>query len=98
MRKVETGVNGARDLANYLTFAYADDVNQREWKLTYMGVYSTDPVVRYVYSMSPTNPENPEVRIEYTDNQGNYFFDDDIPMDADTVFAQYTMSIYGGEL
>ena len=95
---LETGVNGARDLANYLTFAYADDVNQREWKLTYMGVYSTDPVVRYVYSMSPTNPENPEVRIEYTDNQGNYFFDDDIPMDADTVFAQYTMSIYGGEL
>ena len=94
---LETGVDGARDLADYLTFAYADDENQREWKLTYMGVYSTEPV-RYVYSMSPTNPENPEVRIEYTDNQGNYFFDDDILMDADTVFAQYTMSIYGGEL
>ena len=94
---LETGVDGARDLEDYLTFAYADDENQREWKLTYMGVYSTEPV-RYVYSMSPTNPENPEVRIEYTDNQGNYFFDDDILMDADTVFAQYTMSIYGGEL
>ena len=55
---LETGEAGARDLADYLTFTYEDDVYEREWKLTYMGVYSTNPV-RYVYSMSPVDPANP---------------------------------------
>ena len=94
---IETGEESARDLTDYLSFQYQDDVYQREWKLEYMGVYSTDPT-RYVYSMYPTNPSNPEVRVVYTDAAENEHFDDDITMDADTVYADYTMSIYGGEL
>ena len=94
---IETGEEGARDLTDYLSFQYQDDVYQREWKLEYMGVYSTDPT-RYVYSMSPTDPSNPEVRVVYTDAAGIEHFDDDITMDENTVSADYTMEIYGGEL
>ena len=94
---LETGEPGARDLADYLTFQYEDDANQREWKLTYLGVYSTEPM-RYVYSMSPVNPENPDVRLEYTDSDGVHRFDDEIEMGPNAASAEYTMSIYGGEL
>ena len=94
---IEIGEEGARDLTGYLSFQYQDDVYQREWKLEYMGVYSTDPM-RYVYSMYPTDPSNPEVRVVYTDAAGIEHFDDDITMDENTVYADYTMRIYGGEL
>ena len=94
---IEIGEEGARDLTDYLSFQYQDDVYQREWKLEYMGVYSTDPM-RYVYSMYPTDPSNPEVRVVYTDAAGIEHFDDDITMDENTVSADYTMEIYGGEL
>lgn len=94
---LEIGEPGARDLADYLTFRYEDDVNNREWKLTYLGVYSTEPM-RYVYSMSPVNPENSDVRLEYIDGNDVHRFDDEIEMGPNAASAEYTMSIYGGEI
>ena len=92
-----TGEPGARDLADYLTFRYEDDVNNRVWKLTYLGVYSLNPT-RYVYSMSPVNPENPDVRLEYIDGNDVHRFDDEIEMGPNAASAEYTMWIYGGEI
>ena len=93
----KTGAYGPRDLEDYLTFIYEDDVNGREWKLTYMGIYDTNPT-RYVYSMSPVDPTNPEVRIVYTDSANVDRFDDDIDMSETAVSAKYTMNIYPGEV
>ena len=94
---LEIGEPGARDLADYLTFRYEDDVNNRVWKLTYLGVYSLNPT-RYVYSMSPVNPENPDVRLEYIDGNDVHRFDDEIEMGPNAASAEYTMWIYGGEI
>lgn len=78
---IEGVEDGPRILADYLTFTY--DVNgvEREWALTYMGVYATDEngqPTRYVYSLEPGKTESGgtiPVRILYfvdSDNDGEY--------------------------
>ena len=101
---IEGVEDGPRILADYLTFTY--DVNgvEREWALTYMGVYATDEngqPTRYVYSLEPGVTEDGEeipVRLLFRDENGEVTDDDIIGMAENSVCEEYTMSINPGTL
>ena len=96
----KTGTYGPRDLEDYLTFTYAVGNVTREWELTYVGVYDTNPT-RYVYSLEPGKAENGEeipVRLLFKDETGEVTYDDIIGMTEDAASAEYTMSINPGGL
>ena len=74
----KTGTYGPRDLEDYLTFTYDVGGVIREWELTYVGVYDTNPT-RYVYSLEPGKAENGEaipVRLLFKDESGEVAYDD----------------------
>ena len=96
----KTGTYGPRDLEDYLTFTYNVDGVIREWELTYVGVYDTNPT-RYVYSLEPGVDENGEeipVRLLFKDESGEVAYDDIIGMAENSVCEEYTMSINPGTL
>ena len=84
----------------------------RTWALAYVGVYDTDKEnnepTRYVYSLKPAKVGDTEipVRLVYfddTNNNGEFEEEevkenDDIPMNVDTVFDTYSMTINPGGL
>ena len=96
----KTGTYGPRDLEDYLTFTYDVGGVIREWELTYVGVYDTNPT-RYVYSLEPGVDENGEeipVRLLFKDESGEVAYDDIIGMAENSVCEEYTMSINPGTL
>ena len=96
----KTGTYGPRDLEDYLTFTYDVGGVTREWELTYVGVYDTNPT-RYVYSLEPGVDENGEeipVRLLFRDESGEVAYDDIIGMAENSVCEEYTMSINPGTL
>ena len=96
----KTGTYGPRDLEDYLTFTYDVGGVTREWELTYVGVYDTNPT-RYVYSLEPGVDENGEeipVRLLFKDESGEVAYDDIIGMAENSVCEEYTMSINPGTL
>ena len=96
----KTGTYGPRDLEDYLTFTYDVGGVIREWELTYVGVYDTNPT-RYVYSLEPGKAENGEaipVRLLFKDESGEVAYDDIIGMAENSVCEEYTMSINPGTL
>ena len=84
----------------------------RTWALAYVGVYDTDKEnnepTRYVYSLKPAKVGDTKipVRLVYfddTNNNGEFEEEevkenDDIPMNVDTVFDTYSMTINPGGL
>ena len=92
----------AADLEDILHFEYRDEEGNviRRWGLKFVGIYdvseTTGEPTRYVYSLVTEIGEY-DVRLQYFDGE-EYRFNDDIEMDANTVFAKYEMSIYGGGL
>ena len=68
----------------------------REWTLSYVGVYSEEPL-QYVYSLVSADG-TPAIRMTYTDANGTALEDDDIGMTEDAAHGTYTMSINRGGL
>ena len=63
LEKQGIDTNSAEDLSPLLHFAYDQDAQQREWTMTYMGVYDANAegeATQYVYSLNPAK-----------DNEGN---------------------------
>ena len=98
---MQTGNFDADDLSNIIKFTYGVDGVSRVWELEYMGVYSVNPTTgnpsAYVYKLNTVEGEY-DVRLQYKDGEHTYIDSDDIPMTADSVNKQYTMSIYPGDL
>lgn len=96
----ENGIADGSNLTDELHFTYNVDGTTRDWKLNYVGVYSTEPTTRYVYSLAPATVDGSQipVRLAYTDAEGNAVDDDDILMTETSVNATYTMSIDSGDL
>ena len=93
----------AEDLSELLHFAYDEDEQQREWGLTYMGVYDANAAgeaTQYVYSLNPAVVDGEEVPVSilFTDDAGTPVTSDDIDMSATAASAKYTISINPGEL
>ena len=97
----QTGNFDADDLSDIIQFTYDVDGESRVWALEYMGVYSVNPATgspsAYVYKLNTVEGEY-DVRLQYKDGEHTYIDSDDIPMTADSVNKQYTMSIYPGDL
>lgn len=101
----ELGLQDGIDLAGKLSFSYSgeDSLNEedgivtRNWGMSYMGVYSTNPT-RYVYSLNADNATGKEVRLLFKDAGGNVKENDQIDMSANAPSAKYTMTINPGGL
>ena len=105
LEKQGIDTNSAEDLSPLLHFAYDQDAQQREWTMTYMGVYDANAegeATQYVYSLNPAKDNEGNeipVRIMYLDPATqDPIQDDQIGMTADTVSATYTIAINPGEL
>ena len=91
------------DLAKLLHFAYDQDTQQREWGLTYMGVYDATAegeITQYVYSLNPAMVDDKEVPVSilFTDKDGTPVTSDDITMSATAASDKFTIAINPGKL
>ena len=101
------------DLAKLLHFAYDEDDQQREWGLTYMGVYDATAegkITQYVYSLDPakdsTGKEIPVSILYFKDTDGDgklsenetALKSDEIGMSATAASDKFTIAINPGEL
>ena len=105
LEKQGIDTTSAEDLSPLLHFAYDQDAQQREWTMTYMGVYDANAegeATQYVYSLNPAKDNKGNeipVRIMYLDPvTQDPIQDDQIGMTPDTVSATYTIAINPGEL
>lgn len=101
----EQGIDTTKveDLSKLLHFAYDEDEQQREWGLTYMGIYDANAegeITQYVYSLNPAVVDGEEVPVSilFTDDAGTPVTSDDIDMSAAAASAKYTISINPGKL
>ena len=89
----------ATHLDEILHFSYDQDEQQREWGMSYIGVYEADPdtgaATRYVYSLNPAKVGEEEipVRIMYLDENDEPIESDQIDMTADAASATYTIAV-----
>ncbi len=101
----ELGLEDGTDLAGKLSFSYSGEDSldgkegtvTRNWGMSYMGVYSTNPT-RYVYSLNADTVTNTEVRLLFRDAEGIVKENDQIDMSANAPSAEYTMTINPGGL
>ena len=101
----ELGLKDGIDLAGKLSFSYSGEDSldgeegtvTRNWGMSYMGVYSTNPT-RYVYSLNADTVTDTEVRLLFKDAGGNVKENDQIDMSANAPSAEYTMTINPGGL
>ena len=104
---VVTNENGQQvvDLSKYLTFTYNFGGEQRIWKLER---YDNNPgntsmaYDRYIYRILPAETPNGEVpiRLQFTDQDDpdSFMISDDFTVQVNSVFRQYDMTIYAGDL
>lgn len=104
---VVTTENGQQvvDLSKYLTFTYNFGGEQRIWKLER---YDNNPgntsmaYDRYIYRILPAETPNGEVpiRLQFTDQDDpdSFMTSDDFTVQVNSVFRQYDMTIYAGDL
>ena len=104
---VVTNENGQQvvDLSKYLTFTYNFGGEQRIWKLER---YDNNPgntsmaYDRYIYRILPAETPNGEVpiRLQFTDQDDpdSFMTSDDFTVQVNSVFRQYDMTIYAGDL
>ena len=104
---VVTNENGQQvvDLSKYLTFTYNFGGEQRIWKLER---YDNNPgntsmaYGRYIYRILPAETPNGEVpiRLQFTDQDDpdSFMTSDDFTVQVNSVFRQYDMTIYAGDL
>ena len=101
----ELGLGDGIDLAGKLSFSYSGEDSldgkegtvTRNWGMSYMGVYSTNPT-RYVYSLNADTVTDTEVRLLFKDAKGSVKENDQIDMSAEAPSAEYTMTINPGGL
>lgn len=93
---IATDGEGA-DLSKYLKiYTMSDD---RSWNLqpygkTYSGAYD-----RYIYRIVPAKDGQDKVRLEFTDENGNLHISDTFQPDTEgSLFQQYDMNLYAGEV
>lgn len=93
----------ATHLDQILRFAYDVETDQREWGMSYVGIYELNEdgtPAQYVYSLNPAvvDGEKVPVSILFTDADNNPVTSDDITMSATAASAKYTISINPGKL
>ena len=93
---IATDGEGA-DLSKYLKIYTTSD--DRSWNLqpygkTYSGAYD-----RYIYRIVPAKDGQDKVRLEFTDENGNLHISDTFQPDTEgSLFQQYDMNLYAGEV
>ena len=94
--------DGARNLAEVLSFIYNADGEQRAWDMEYQGIYSLGAdgnPDRFVYSLETTQEGQDPVRLQISEEGSDTFVTNDkFEMTEDTAHKTYQMSIYGGAL
>ena len=97
-----SGEDGARNLAEVLSFTYNADGEQRAWDMEYQGIYSLGAdgnPDRFVYSLETTQEGQDPVRLQISEEGSDTFVTNDkFEMTEDTAHKTYQMSIYGGAL
>lgn len=93
-------LDSAVDLSNYLTFTYNDGIETRVWHVERYDQNegnSSQVEGRYLYRLVP-DANQPSVRLQFTDSNGNIVTSDDFYIDQNHPNQTYTMSIYAGSL
>lgn len=96
------GITGPVNLSEKLSFVYENEATQegRQWTLK---MYNPDTDAesniaykKFIYQLEPGAAQDP-VRLLIKDAVGNEQSSDRFEFDANTLYQEYTMTIYGGE-
>ena len=92
----DLGVTGTMDLSQHLRFTYRDG---RIWELRLYNPNSYSMAYdRYIYQMVAVGTDQDPVRLEIKKDDGTYVTSDDFTIALDTLYQEYEMKLYTGEV